>query len=162
MEEAAAFFAERLTPQADGGLHAALCLRGERRDYRLSEYELRAGLRSGLWTARKPSGQGLCHRGGPGGTGSSDCAGAPLCHRHPRCGKSKERRRHAKAGYGLPVQLSEHCSPRISGGVPALSQEPGRQRTTPSLSTGSSPRSTLSRGCDCPLCRRGAKNGQSV
>ena len=27
MEEAAAFFAERLTPQADGGLHAALCLR---------------------------------------------------------------------------------------------------------------------------------------
>ena len=27
MEEAAAFFAERLAPQADGGLHAALCLR---------------------------------------------------------------------------------------------------------------------------------------
>ena len=144
MEEAAAFFAERLAPQADGGLHAALCLResGEIIGYLNVSSEPACDLGYGLLGSHRGKGyvteaalavlDHLTAQGLPYVTATHDVE-------NPKSGAVMQR-------LGMDYQYSylEHSAQEYPGGVPALSQEPGRQRT---------PLPSLLGAVPDPLCR---------
>ena len=153
MEEAAAFFAERLALQADGGLHAALCLResGEIIGYLNVSSEPACDLGYGLLGSHR--GKGYVTEAALAVLDHLTAQGLPYVTATHDVENSKSGAVMQRLGMDYQYRLSGALAAQeYPGGVPALSQEPGRQRT---------PLPSLLGAVSDPLCR-GAVTALSV